>query len=436
VRLHLGLDDTDSRGGGCTTYAAAVLVEKLSLLGCRFTDYPNIIRLNPNIPYKTRGNAAVAIRIDAKDEMYQKIENVAIDTVEEFSRLGEDGTDPALVILRGAPGIWIKRIARSALHEVVSTGSVVKAIEESGAVAVLYGAKLGVVGATAAIGHTLPGDHTFELIAYRTKRYCGSRRRLEKESVKRMHRITAPETFNSYDDENKRVLIAPHGPDPVLVGIRGETADAVLRAFQMIKIQEPVERWMIFRTNHGTDAHFQIKNPIVHAHSPAVVTGTVNEIPRRTRGGHVFCSITRNMRELNCAAFEPTGSFRKIIAQLLPGDKVTVFGGIHADANGTINLEKIIIHKLAKSLLVRNPSCRRCNKRLKSAGRGKGFKCTRCGLKTQDVKKVVTITERTIRPGIYLPSLRAHRHLTKPLIRYGREKTWDGLPPIGLWHNP
>jgi tRNA(Ile2)-agmatinylcytidine synthase len=436
VRLHLGIDDTDSRGGGCTTHAAAVLVEKLSLLGCRFIDYPNIIRLNPNIPYKTRGNAAVAIRIDAKDELYQTIENVAIDTVEKSSRLGEEGTDPALVILRGDPGNQIKRIARSAMHEVVSTDSVVKAIKESGAVAILYGAKLGVVGATAAIGHTLPGDHTFELIAYRTKRYCGSCRRLEKESVKRMHRSMARETFNSYDEENRRVLIAPHGPDPVLVGIRGETAEAVLRAFRMIKIQEPVERWMIFRTNHGTDAHFQIKNSIVHAHSPAIVTGTINGVPRRTRGGHVFCSITRNMRELNCAAFEPTGSFRKIIAELLPGDKVTVFGGVHADANGTINLEKIIIHKLAKSLLVRNPSCRRCNKRLKSAGRGKGFKCTRCGLKIQDVEKVVTITERKISPGLYLPSQKAHRHLTKPMIRYGREKTWDGLPPIGLWHNP
>jgi len=430
------MDDTDSRAGGCTTHAAAVLVEKLSLLGCRFIDYPNIIRLNPNVPYKTRGNAAVAIRVDVNDKMYQTIENVAIDTVEKLSRIGEDGTDPGLVILQGNPGMKIKQIARSALEEIVPVSSVMKAVRQSGAIAVLYGAKLGVVGATAAIGHTLLDDHTFELIAYRRSQYRGTPRRLEKESVKLMHEIMTPDTFNSYDEENKRILIAPHGPDPVLVGIRGETADAVLQAFRMIEIREPVERWIIFRTNHGTDAHFQIKRQIIRANSPAIFTGTINDVPTRTRGGHVFCSITRNSRELKCAAFEPTGSFRKIIAQLLPGDVVTVFGAVHAESHNTINLEKIVIHKLTNSLLLRNPSCRRCNKRLKSAGRRKGFKCVRCGLSIQSPKKEVSMTERKISTGIYLPSLKAHRHLTKPMIRYGREKTWDGLPPIGLWHNP
>jgi tRNA(Ile2)-agmatinylcytidine synthase len=435
VRLHLGIDDTDSRGGGCTTHAAAVLVEKLSQLGCKFIDYPNIIRLNPNIPFKTRGNAAVAIRIDIRDDMYQEIENVAIDTVEKFSRIGERGTDPALVLLRGDPGAEIRHIARAALYELLSADSVLRVIKRSSATAVLYGAKLGIVGATAAVGQTLKRDHTFELIAYRIERNRGTPRRLEKESVMLIHRIV-PETFNSYDEENRRVLIAPHGPDPVLVGIRGETPRAVLHAFRMVKIHEPVERWMIFRTNHGTDAHFQLEKQTVRAHSPTVFTGTVISAPIRTRGGHVFCSIAGRAGELKCAAFEPTGSFRKVIAELIPGDKVTVFGGVHAESNRTINLEKIVIHRLAKSRLVRNPSCRKCTKRLKSAGRGKGFKCVRCGWRIKDLKKIVVITERKIVPGIYLPSQKANRHLTKPLTRYGREKTWDGLPPIGHWHNP
>jgi len=435
VRLHLGIDDTDSRSGGCTTHAAAVLVEKLSLLGCKFIDYPNIIRLNPNIPFKTRGNAAVAIRIDIRDDMYQEIENVAIDTVEKFSRIGEEGTDPALVLLRGDPGAEIRHIARASLYELLSAESVLRVIKRSSATAVLYGAKLGIVGATAAVGQTLKRDHTFELIAYRTERNRGTPRRLEKESVMLMHRIV-PETFSSYDEENRRVLIAPHGPDPVLVGIRGETPRAVLHAFRMIKIHEPVERWMIFRTNHGTDAHFQLERQTVRAHSPTVFTGTIARVPIRTRGGHVFCSIAGRAGELNCAAFEPTGSFRKVIAELIPGDKVTVFGGVHAESNGTINLEKIVIHNLAKSLLVRNPSCRKCTKRLKSAGRGKGFKCSRCPDVVRKQPKLRLVRTRKVEPGLYLPDLRAHRHLTKPFGRYHNERVWDGKPPLEKWHSP
>ena len=437
MRIHLGIDDTDSRKGGCTTHAAAVLVEKLAELGCRFIDYPNIIRLNPNIPYKTRGNAAVAIRIDVPNKRYHTIENLAIETVEKISRTRESGTDPAIVILRGEPNGQIKRLAESAMHQVVPIRAAIKVLKESGAVAALYGAKVGVVGATAAIGQTLQGDHTFELVAYRTKRYCGTRRRIEEESVKIMNRVMWSETFNNYDVANRRVLIAPHGPDPVLVGIRGETAQAVSHAFRLIKIREPVERWVIFRTNHGTDAHFRRKNQQTHAHSPAVVRGTISGIPTRTRGGHVFFSMTGNLRDLNCAAFEPTGNFRNIISKLIPGDEVTAFGGVHEhNTKPTINLEKIVIHKLARSLLISNPPCRRCGKRMKSAGTGKGFKCPRCGLRNLSGKRVVMVKERKILPGLYLPSQKAHRHLTKPLGRYGKEKTWNGQPPIGLWHKP
>ncbi|MDH5495599.1 MAG: DNA-binding protein, partial [Candidatus Bathyarchaeota archaeon] len=62
VVLHIGFDDTDSPRGGCTTYIAALLVEKLQKLGATFNDYPNLIRLNPNVPWKTRGNGALCLR--------------------------------------------------------------------------------------------------------------------------------------------------------------------------------------------------------------------------------------------------------------------------------------------------------------------------------------------------------------------------------------
>src|SRR5207247_4031559 len=60
--LCIGVDDTDSLRGMCTTFLAAELVRDLTrdfdLVG-----YPRLVRLNPNIPWKTRGNAAVCLRI-------------------------------------------------------------------------------------------------------------------------------------------------------------------------------------------------------------------------------------------------------------------------------------------------------------------------------------------------------------------------------------
>ena len=57
--LWIGVDDTDSLKGMCTTYLATELIRELTeehdLIG-----YPRLVRLNPNIPWKTRGNGAIA----------------------------------------------------------------------------------------------------------------------------------------------------------------------------------------------------------------------------------------------------------------------------------------------------------------------------------------------------------------------------------------
>ena len=57
--LHIGIDDTDNRSGGCTTHLAFKVTEQiLRKTNACFIDYPLLIRLNPNVPWKTRGNAA------------------------------------------------------------------------------------------------------------------------------------------------------------------------------------------------------------------------------------------------------------------------------------------------------------------------------------------------------------------------------------------
>jgi tRNA(Ile2)-agmatinylcytidine synthase len=441
VQLHIGVDDTDSTKGGCTTYIAARLVEEFARIGLRFIDYPNIIRLNPNIPYKTRGNAAVALRVELAQEEYSSVQETVLHEIEQNSHIGRPRTDPAVVFLKTRPSVKIRRFSRRVLWEVMRAEDAVRIIRASGASAAAYGSRLGLVGALAAVGQTLTGDHTYELVAYRTRSNCGTPRQVDEASVRRMDRLTTPRTFNNYDYENHRVLITPHGPDPVLLGIRGEDPAIVRKAYSLVRVREPVERWLIFRTNHGTDAHLLTvpAGSPVKPYRPIVLQGIVSDHPRRISGGHVFFTVRHRARKYNCAAFEPTGKFREVVVALLPGDHVTVFGGVkkrEQDPLLTVNLEKIHIEGLADSYDVENPCCPRCHKHMKSAGKGQGFRCERCSTTIRNSRKTIVEKPRSVRVGVYLPALKAHRHLTKAFSRYGVEKSWGGSPPFGEWHDP
>ena len=85
----------------------------------------------------------------------------------------------------------------------------------------------------------------------------GTKRRVDEASIFEMEKLTAPYTFNNVDAEKGRVIITPRGPDPILFGIRGETPEVVKKAYEIVKPLEPVERWVIFRSNQGTDAHLR-----------------------------------------------------------------------------------------------------------------------------------------------------------------------------------
>jgi tRNA(Ile2)-agmatinylcytidine synthase len=316
-----------------------------------------------------------------------------------------------------------------------------KTLRGSGATAVLYGSGLGLVGALAAVGQTMDLDHTYELVAYRKSGNLGTPRRIDPDSIRRMDELTTPNTFNNYDSTNRRVLIAPHGPDPVLLGIRGESAHDVLRAFRFLRLQEPVERWVIFRTNHGTDAHLEhAEIDSVRLDRPVKLTGTVFGEPNRIAGGHVFFTLGYRRKLVRCAAFEPTGKFKEVAAKLVPGDEITVFGGVKKPNNNmpaTINLEKLIVRKLASETTLENPTCPRCGKHMKSAGRFQGFRCMKCHLTAPKATKCEVRKNRSLRTGLYLPDKKAQRHLTRPLTRYRIEnKRWSGAPPSGEWHKP
>jgi tRNA(Ile2)-agmatinylcytidine synthase len=440
--MHIGLDDTDSTRKGCTTYVAALLVEKLEKLGVKFLDYPNLIRLNPNVPWKTRGNGALCLRIEYDEELEDQIKEAAVDLVEEHADLSFKGTDPGIVFLTKAEvPEEIAAFAKNAITGIVTLKEAMRLIEKFEGEALGFNTCRGIIGALAAIGETLKSDHTFELIAYRVAENCGSKRKVDEASIFKMDELTQPCTFNNVDVEKGRVIITPRGPDPILFGIRGETPQIVKKAFEIVKPLEPVEQWVIFRTNQGTDAHLKQVPALnqIKPYNSVIVKGVVSQNPRIIPLRHVIFSIKDKSGEVDCAAYEPTGALRKVAVKLAVGDSIEVYGAVRKPSQGkplTVNLEKIRVIALAPKISYQNPLCAKCGKRLKSMGKNQGFRCDKCGSRFTDLAKIAVCMERELKSGLYVTATRSQRHLTKPLRRYGLEKgDWTAENLIDDWHS-
>ena len=117
--MYVAVDDTDSSTWMCTTFLATELIrtlDDLDLIG-----FPRLVRLNPAVPWKTRGNGALCIRVGKGCGDRQYIGSIAgrkifcysdlesepdiddvfsrcIDLVKEWSQT--DHADPGLVVCR------------------------------------------------------------------------------------------------------------------------------------------------------------------------------------------------------------------------------------------------------------------------------------------------------------------------------------------------
>jgi tRNA(Ile2)-agmatinylcytidine synthase len=441
--MHVGLDDTDSIRKGCTTHVAALLVEKLLRQGVEFFDYPCLIRLNPNVPWKTRGNGALCLRFHFSENNEERIKETVVSIVEEHSDLESKGTDPGVVFFE-APVVpkEIKVFAQNTIKGIVSLKNALEILGKFEGEAVGFNRRRGIIGGLAAIGETLQKDYTYEILAYRSPENYGSKRKVDETSVFEMEKATAPYTFNNVDTDKRRVIITPRGPDPVLLGIRGETPEIVKKAFELVKPLEPVERWVIFRTNQGTDAHLRkVENLTkLEPYSSIIVRATVSISPKIIPLRHVVFSIKDEIAQVDCAAYEPTGVLAKIAKELIVGDRVEVYGSVSNPSTykvSTINLEKIRLLRLATKIAYENPICSKCGRRLKSMGKNQGFRCDKCGSKHANLAKITIRLQRPLKRNLYITSTRSQRHLTKPFRRYGLEK--HNMPVESLidnWHFP
>jgi tRNA(Ile2)-agmatinylcytidine synthase len=352
-------------------------------------------------------------------------------------------TDPGVVFLEKVRiPKEIRVFAKHAVTGIVTLKEASKLLTKFKGEALGFKNGRGIIGGLAAIGETLQQDCTYEILTYRIPENCGLKRKVDEASIFRMDKATAPYTFNNVDGERRRVIITPRGPDPILFGIRGETPETVKKAFEMVSPLEPVERWVIYRSNQGTDAHLKRISDLsqLRPYSSVIAKGIVVANPKMIHGRHVIFPLRDKSAQVDCAAYEPSGALSRVARELINGDRIEVYGSVRVPSRGrplTINLEKIRLLKLAPKIACRNPVCPKCGKRLKSMGKNKGFRCEKCGLRDTRVRKVEVRMRRGIRRGLYITSTRSQRHLTKPFVRYGMEKrhgTAERL--IENWHFP
>jgi len=416
--LNVGFDDTDSPKGMCTTFLAYKIVDLLHKQKTEFLDFPRLIRFNPNIPWKTRGNGAVSIKIKTKNP--SKVKNQIKNLVSKYSDT-KNGANPGLVFYESdlIPSEFVK-FSNLALWQLINRNNAKKFAKKNNLEIYYQGNGQGLVGAIGAIGYDFH-DHTLELLSYRKKPKFGKERKISAKSVKIMQEKTSPNTFNSFDTKKERILITPHGPDPVFYGVRGENVDSLLYATTILKSDEKLDGYMIFKSNQGTGDH--LKNELnfknMKPYASGKITGIVSNIPKIVKGGHVFFKIISKNHEFWCAVYKPTG-ISVIASNLIKGDKICVGGGVRKASKNfprIINLEFFDVLALEKNVSLSNPNCKKCNKKMKSKGQNQGFQCTRCGKKAS--KKISVEISRKIKKQLYLPKISAHRHLTRPLQRIG-----------------
>ncbi|HUI86208.1 MAG TPA: DUF1743 domain-containing protein [Nitrososphaerales archaeon] len=390
MRVLVGIDDTDSSSGSCTTYLAYRIARDLRPV-LRVVAYPRLVRLNPNVPFKTRGNAAVCLPIDteAPEEAFERITSL----VSALSDV-DHGANSGVVFLEDlALVVELKDLYQRAVTGLVNRHRVEKLLREHRVRTFTLGNGMGIVGAASSLPFCEEADHTYELIAYRRQENRGLKRFVEPRSVEEMDRETFPHTFNNFDYQKKKVLVAPHGPDPVFVGIRGDSPAAVVSAFARLRYKERLEGYMVYLSNQYTDAHLT-KALDWKVYSSGWVEGTV-QLVSVGPGGHLFIAVAEGSEKRICAVYEPTGDLRRAMKLLGPGDTIRAYGGVRRGTTShpkVLNAEKVAVISTA----VRLPRSR-----------------------------LVT--------GTYVASPRANRHLTKPLIRFGRETAGKESPLIRDW---
>jgi len=426
--LHIGIDDTDSVKGGCTTWLATEIITELSEFD--LVGHPRLVRLNPNVPWKTRGNGAVAFTFGKGLGLKQKIgefqgleifcfeRGVDINydklqirqrLVELISKYSHPDSQPGLVIsdLFLPEGLYWQGVTSIVSEEMLSD-----AIE--GTLTFGLRGSRGICGAACSLAWSGTSNnmskisHTWELIGYRAENKWGTNREISPETVKA---VSSLDGVFSCSDSDGKVAMVPNSPCPVLWGFRGIKFEPLVSNFDQLGPEKPV-RWLLYKTNQATDDHFCLKKISEIKDGDCVwLEVTVISKAITIKGGHRFFTVEDKDRQtVKCAAFEPTKKFRKVVDKLEIGDSLIVCGSV---SKADINLEKMRVLSLAKRFSkASNPLCI-CGNRTHSIGKGLDYKCNNCGKKYS--RPPLIEVESNLNIGWYEPPASSRRHLTTPI---------------------
>jgi tRNA(Ile2)-agmatinylcytidine synthase len=428
--MWIGVDDTDSPAGGCTTWVLTELLDLARARGVDLIGEPRLVRLNPNVPWKTRGNAALSARFGQGKGRPRTVGEIQGCPVRAFPRGGplvanlarqfrEDAwncvrerssrapdSDPALVASEQrlpARRYW------EAVREVVAIEATVRELRAAGAWWRTRGGRRGLIGAAAAI--SWPGGRsTWEVTAYRAPGRWGSPRAIDAGSVREAARRHGS-LFLCDDRRTRRLLVAPHTPCPILYGLRGTDPAELLAARREVRA-EPVDRWILFRTNQASGDHLPRRSVgDLRAFTSGRITAIVGAPPIALPGGHVRISaVDPGGDRIDCIAFEPTKTLPRLLRALVPGDRIEVRGSRSRDP--TLRLESVRVLGLAPRWgPARAPRCPRCDRPARSLGRGRGYRCGTCRQRWPPEAAQRSSAPRPELPRETHPTPSARRHL-------------------------
>lgn len=390
----LGLDDTDHLGGGCTTKTLDDLInalpENVSVGELR------LVRLWPFAKQRTRGNAAVAVELDAHNEQQllahldnwwdEKIAPLSgmITSSENYSR-EQFATDPGMV--------WYSKSMPSEQFYFDAVSSEI-ALSQVPVADKSWGGH-GRIGATAAVAWK-KSNITFEAIAWRSQSIMAQKHDRKIDYDRLLQIDEQVDTFMSRDSRTGNSLIAPRGPCPVLFGVRTTSFDSAKESAQYLidsDETEPISGMRVFITNQASDDHLGEN-----------MDGIVVETEVLSRG-----TVVINCRDHQLVAFSESGEIKLLSQWLKEGDEIQ-FNGL-TSGDGTVHLERLKITN-PKPKKVR-PLCQKCDVRMKSMGKNQPVRCPKC----RDKSPKLWLEETRVPPfrnWVQAP-LDSRRHLTRPL---------------------
>ncbi|HJQ93763.1 MAG TPA: tRNA(Ile)(2)-agmatinylcytidine synthase [Candidatus Thermoplasmatota archaeon] len=431
----LAFDNTDGPDGGCTTHAAFHVLLALPELALR--GLPRLVRLNPNVPWKTRGNAAVALPLGRPEGPQVRVGELRGREVLAFpegapadpsadvlarawnalSGLAQRQALPGLVLCQEAPPA---ALYWSAVRTFVPPGEAKAAAAELGVLHRSTGDGRSLVGSLAAAAWPGPPS-SFEVIAYREPQRWGHARDLDPAPLFGLDATGA--TFHTVDPVAGKLACVPRTPDPVLCGLRGRDPERLVAAAIPAlarAAREPVDGWLLWASNQASGDHVTPVGAVGEAPAMGTVRVEAEVVARaeRRQGGHAFVALRDGAgTAFEAVAFEPTHAFRDLLSALLPGDRVVVAG---AFAEGLVKLEKLRIVAPVAHRSKRNPTCPACGRAMRSKGPSTGFRCSGCKTRLPPSALEWAESPRGVDTHWHEPPVMARRHLHRPA-------GWDSL---------